>query len=191
MSRKAAAFLDRDGVINRKAPEGQYVTRWDEFDILPGAVEAITLLNRAGLAVIVATNQRCVAKGLLSEVELKRLHGRVFDHFTAAGATIDAIYYCPHDLDPPCRCRKPRPGMLFDAAASYGIDLQASWMIGDSEIDVLAGKAAGCKTVRLTGAVPTGSPVEFASARDQADVLAFSLLEATRTILAAGLEGKS
>jgi D-glycero-D-manno-heptose 1,7-bisphosphate phosphatase len=191
MTRKAAAFLDRDGVINRKAPEGQYVTRWDEFHVLPGAVEAITLLNRAGLSVIVATNQRCVAKGLLSEVDLKSLHQRLFDHFTEAGATIDAIYYCPHDLDPPCRCRKPAPGMLLDAAASYGIDLPASWMIGDSEMDVLAGKAAGCKTVRLLGLVPTGGPVEFASARDQADVLAFSLLEATRTILAAGLEGKS
>jgi D-glycero-D-manno-heptose 1,7-bisphosphate phosphatase len=185
-----AAFLDRDGVINRKAPEGQYVTRWDEFHALPGTVEAITLLNRAGLSVIVVTNQRCVAKGLLSEVDLKKLHQRMFEHFAEAGATIDAIRYCPHDLEQPCRCRKPAPGMLLDAAASYGIDLPASWMIGDSEIDVLAGKAAGCKTVRLLGALPTVDRVAFASARDQADVLAFSLLEATRTILAAGLEGK-
>jgi D-glycero-D-manno-heptose 1,7-bisphosphate phosphatase len=187
MTGRAAAFLDRDGVINRKAPDGQYVTRWHEFDILPGAVEAITLLNSAGLSVIVATNQRCVAKGLLSEVELKRLHQRVFDHFAEAGATIEAIYYCPHDLEPPCRCRKPAPGMLLDAAASYGIDLRASWMIGDSEVDVLAGKAAGCKTARLLGPMPTGRPFGFSNVCDQADILASSLLEATRTILAAGL----
>jgi D-glycero-D-manno-heptose 1,7-bisphosphate phosphatase len=190
MTGKSAAFLDRDGVINRKAPEGQYVTRWDEFHVLPGAVEAIALLNRAGLCVIVVTNQRCIAKGLLSEMDLKSLHQRVCDHFADAGATIDAIYYCPHDLEPPCRCRKPAPGMLLDAAVSYRIDLPASWMIGDSEMDVLAGKAAGCKTVRLLEPVPSGGPVEFVSAGDQADVLAFSLLDATRTILASVPEGK-
>src|SRR5712692_8148099 len=120
---KAAAFLDRDGVINQKATEGQYVTRWEDFHVLPGAVEAIAQLNRAGLSVIVVTNQRCVAKGLITEAELQKLHQQMLEYFAKACATIDAIYYCPHGLEPPCLCRKPAPGMLLEAARAHGLDL--------------------------------------------------------------------
>src|ERR1700737_217915 len=104
---KRAAFLDRDGVINRKAGEGQYVTRWEEFHFLPGAAEGISLLNRAGWRVIVVSNQRCVAKGLLTTNELEAMHRRMCDHLAAAGAKLDGIYYCPHEKDPACSCRKP------------------------------------------------------------------------------------
>src|SRR5713226_6467880 len=144
-----AVFLDRDGVINRKAPEGRYVTRWEDFHVLPGVVEAITLLNRAGFFVIVVTNQRCIAKGLMTAAELEEMHQRMTALLARAGATIDAIYYCSHEVEESCKCRKPAPGMMLDAARSHGMDLPASWMIGDSDIDVEAGKNAGCKTARL------------------------------------------
>jgi D-glycero-D-manno-heptose 1,7-bisphosphate phosphatase len=146
---KKAAFLDRDGVINRKAPEGQYVTRWEEMVFLPGTCEAIRRLNNAGYLVIVVSNQRCVAKGLITTDELEALHAQIRERFQAAGARIDAIYYCPHDTEPPCVCRKPQPGMLLEAAQKHDVNLAESWMIGDSEHDVEAGRNAGCKTVRL------------------------------------------
>ena len=183
MARKAT-FLDRDGVINQKAPEGQYVTRWEDFYLLPGVIEGIAQLNRAGLSVIVVTNQRCVAKGLITEANLQKLHRQMSEYLAQAGATIDAIYYCPHELEPPCRCRKPAPGMLLDAARSHDLDLVASWMIGDSDIDIQAGKNAGCRTVRLLQRQETGSETACSRALPgDADVVASSLLEAIRKIL--------
>ena len=173
-----AAFLDRDGVINRKAREGEYVTRWDEVQIVPGVAEAIALLNQAGVRVIVASNQRCVAKGLITIFELEVLHRRMCEAVASHGAKIDAIYYCPHETQPPCRCRKPQPGMLLDAARDQDIDLSASWMIGDSHADVEAGRNAGCKTALLAA--------RDESVKTNADIVARSLLEAIRQIL--GLE---
>lgn len=179
-----AAFLDRDGVINRKAPEGQYVTRWEDFHVLPGVVEGIEQLRQAGFSVVVVTNQRCVAKELITEADLQELHQQMTDYLAQAGAAIDAIYYCPHDVEPPCRCRKPAPGMLLDAAGRHGFDLAESWMIGDSDIDVQAGKNAGCKTARLLVAQETGSGPEGATTLScDADIVAPSLLEAVRQIL--------
>jgi len=162
-------------VINRKAPEGQYVTRWEQMDFLPGTSEAIRLLNKAGYFVVVVSNHRCVAKGLISASDLESMHGRMLHDFAAAGARIDAIYYCPHEMQPPCACRKPEPGMLLDAAREHQLDLSASWMIGDSTHDVEAGRRAGCKTARLIG--------EGNSVGDGADVIASSLLRATEKIL--------
>jgi D-glycero-D-manno-heptose 1,7-bisphosphate phosphatase len=170
-----AVFLDRDGVINRKPPEGQYVTRWEEMHLLPGVAPAIARLNRAGFRVIVASNQRCVAKELLTAVDLDSMHRRMCDALARDGATLDGVYYCPHEKEPPCSCRKPSPGMLLDAARDHQIDLTASWMIGDSEIDVQAGRNAGCKTARLLSGdeAPHGN----------VDVVARSLMEAIHQIL--------
>jgi histidinol-phosphate phosphatase family protein len=171
-----AAFLDRDGVINRKAPtEDEYITCWEEMLIFPGVVEAIALLNQADFLVIVVSNQRCVAKGLLTVEELNLLHQRMCSELAAAGAKIDGVYYCPHDEDPPCRCRKPEPGMLFVAAGEHGVDLGSSWMIGDSEKDVAAGRRAGCRTARILR--------PNVSADGNADLIARSLLEAVHQIL--------
>ncbi|HXZ30771.1 MAG TPA: HAD family hydrolase [Terriglobales bacterium] len=172
---KRAAFLDRDGVINRKAREGKYVTRWEEMQILPGVSDAIALLNRAGFRVIVVSNQRCVAKGLITTADLEALHRRLCEALARDGATIDAIYYCPHETQPPCRCRKPQPGMLLDAARDHDIDLGASWMIGDSKADVEAGKSAGCNTALLAGGER--------GAKEEAGTVAASLLEAVQRIL--------
>jgi D-glycero-D-manno-heptose 1,7-bisphosphate phosphatase len=179
-----AVFLDRDGVINRKAPEGQYVTRWEDFHILPGAAEGIAVLNRAGFSVIVVTNQRCIAKGLITAADLEKMHKRMVEFLAMAGATIDGIYYCPHELDASCQCRKPAPGMLLEAARSRGIELSASWMIGDSKIDVEAGRSAGCKTARLVAHNETLEEARRAAAAPRdADIVAPSLLDAIRQIL--------
>lgn len=179
-----AVFLDRDGVINRNAPEGQYVTSWEDFHILPGVVEGIALLNRAGFSVIVVTNQRCVAKGLITAADLEKMHQRMSEFLARAGATIHAIYYCPHETESSCTCRKPAPGMLLDAARSRSIELRASWMIGDSETDVEAGKNAGCKTARLTAMHDTFDEAERRLITpSQADIVAVSFLDVIREIL--------
>jgi len=170
-----AAFLDRDGVIIRKAKEGDYITRWDEVHLLPGVIEGMLKLHHFGFRVIVVTNQRCVGKGLISIPELEGLHRRLTETLAQQGGIIDAIYYCPHEkTNPPCLCRKPAAGMLLDAAKDHRIDLAASWMIGDSVTDVEAGRAAGCRTSLLTDNL--GSSTE-------ADVVATSLLEAVDRIV--------
>src|ERR1039458_1000765 len=170
-----AAFLDRDGVINVKAPEGQYVTRWEEVRFLPGVATAISRLNKSGFRVIVISNQRCVAKGLVTSAEVEALNQRICKELAGLGAVIDAVYFCPHDTEPPCDCRKPAPGMLLQAAREHQIDLGASWMIGDSEADVAAGKNAGCTTV-LIGR-------RESSTANPPDLFADSILDATEKIL--------
>lgn len=173
---KKAAFLDRDGVINRKMPDGQYVTRWEEIEFLPKVPEAISLLAKAGFYVLVVTNQRCVAKGLLTASELEKIHTRMCQELAAQGASIAEVYYCPHESDPPCGCRKPAPGLLLKAAREHAIDLQGSWMIGDSAIDVEAGREAGCKTIQIMD----GSSAE----ESQADLRAKTLFDAAKQMLA-------
>jgi D-glycero-D-manno-heptose 1,7-bisphosphate phosphatase len=174
---KKAVFLDRDGVINRKAPEGLYITRWEELQFLPGVAEAIALLTKAGFCVFAVTNQRCVAKGLLTVSELESMHKRMCQKLAAGGATITEVYYCPHETNTACSCRKPAPGMLLTAARAHEIDLTESWMIGDSDSDTEAGRKAGCKTVRISkGDDEPGS--------GDADILARSLLDAAHQVLA-------
>jgi len=171
-----AVFLDRDGVINRKAPtEDQYITRWEEMEILPGVAEAIAELNHAGFQVIIVTNQRSVAKGLITIAELESVHEQMCRHLASAGAAIQALYYCPHEMEPPCSCRKPEPGMLLQAAQEHNIELATSWMIGDSVKDVQAGQGAGCKTAQLID--------ENRLTGSSADIVASSLLDAAHKIL--------
>jgi D-glycero-D-manno-heptose 1,7-bisphosphate phosphatase len=171
-----AAFLDRDGVINQSAPEGDYILRWEDFHLLPGVIEAISLLNRSDYLVMVVTNQRCVSRGLLTIPALEDIHQKMSAQLLASGARIDAIYYCPHAAEPPCTCRKPLPGMLLSAAKDYNIALSNSWMIGDTDSDMEAGKCAGCRTIRIT---------KYSSAAVSASVQsAESLLAAVRKVLA-------
>ena len=169
-----AAFLDRDGVINRKLQGNGYVTCWEEMYFLPDVAKAIALLNRAGFRVIVVSNQRCVTKGLVTAGALEAIHQRMIEELAAKGAIVDGIYYCPHDKYPPCSCRKPAPGMLLAAAHAHEIDLAASWMIGDSQIDVEAGRNAGCRTARIL----TGGAATFNS-----DVVGASLLDTVEKVL--------
>ncbi len=171
-----AVFLDRDGVINRRPPQGDYVTRWEDLHLLPGTAEAIALLNRAGFLVIVVSNQRCVAKGLITASELESMHKRMCRVLAGEGATIDAIYYCPHEKQSGCACRKPASGMLLTAARAHKIDLGASWMIGDSDIDIAAGLNSGCRTIRLF--------TDDAIPKEKSDLTASSLRDAVGKIMA-------
>ncbi len=152
---KQAVFLDRDGTIN---VEKDYLYRPEEFEFIPGAVEAIRRLNRAGYLVVVVTNQSGVARGYYTDQEVHRLHRHIDQLLSQADARIDAWYHCPHHPSglPPynqlCSCRKPRAGMLEQAAADLEIDLSRSWIVGDKLVDVEAGIAAGCRPVLvLTG----------------------------------------
>lgn len=151
----SAAFLDRDGTL---IEDVDYLTEIARIRILPGAAETVRLLNTARVPVIVVTNQAGVARGYLTERKLLVIHQAFLDRFAAAGARIDAIYYCPHHPElgvPPyrrsCGCRKPAPGMLARAARDFGVDLAASMMVGDSPRDAGAGFAAGCGDVYYTG----------------------------------------
>ncbi len=177
-----AAFLDRDGVINRNAPDGGYTTRWEDFHFLPGVSEAIALLNRHNFLVIVVTNQRGVAKGLLSLATLEEIHTKMTAQLAATGARIDAIYFCPHGADQPCSCRKPSPGMLITAAQDHHISLPNSWMLGDSASDTEAGSQAGCKTIRITSD-PIAPQAANVGHNVAADFSADSLLSAVQKVL--------
>ncbi len=144
----AVAFLDRDGTINVKAPEGAYVTTPDAVELLPGAGEAIGRLNAAGVPVVVVTNQRGVALGHMTEADLSAVHRRLDELLAREGARVDRYEHCPHEKDS-CACRKPRTLMLERAARSLAVDPADGAMIGDAASDVAAGRAVGATTIRL------------------------------------------
>ncbi len=150
-------FLDRDGVINRKMPEGAWVTTPAEFEMLEGAAAAVATLNRRDIRVVVVTNQRGIAVGLYSEAELATIHTHMQSLLADEGARVDAIYYCPHDRES-CACRKPKPGMLLQAFEDFpGADPTNSLLIGDSLSDIEAGRAVGMPTVFIHGEASTRS----------------------------------
>lgn len=148
---KVAVFLDRDGTLN---VEKHYLYRYEDWEWLPGAVEAIKKFNQAGLLVLVISNQAGVARGLYAEADVKLLHGQVDGDLSRHGARIDAYYYCPHHPGfgdkRTCACRKPAPGLLWQAHKDWGIDLRRSCMIGDKADDVKAGDAAGVKSILVS-----------------------------------------
>jgi D-glycero-D-manno-heptose 1,7-bisphosphate phosphatase len=140
-------FLDRDGVLNRGLPDGGFVTRWEEFELLPGIADAIAKLNRLGRKVIVVTNQRCVALGLCTEAEVHGLHELLRHRLNREGAGLDAIYFCPHDVGK-CNCRKPLPGLFEQAFRDFpGANAGNSVMIGDSLSDIEAGSRLRMRTI--------------------------------------------
>lgn len=152
-NKQKAIFLDRDGTINKYVG---FLTDINEFELLDGVTEAIKMINESGYLAIVVTNQPVIARGEVSVEELQEIHNKMETLLGQAGAYIDDIFYCPHhphkgyegerpEYKIECECRKPKPGMLFAAAEKYNIDLSESWMIGDGENDIEAGKNAGCK----------------------------------------------
>jgi len=150
-------FLDRDGVLNRSLPSDRFITRWEEFELLPGVAGAIARLNRFGRKVIVVTNQRCVALGLCSETDLLALHERLQKELALQGAALDAIYYCPHDIGQ-CNCRKPLPGLFEQAFCDFpGANARNSVMVGDSLRDIEAGARLGMRTIFIDNAHNGGS----------------------------------
>lgn len=168
-------FLDRDGVLNRKAPPAQYITRPEELVILPGVEEAVAALNRAGRKVIVVTNQRGIALGLYSHDDLNRIHDKLRAQLAAHGGHLDAIYVCPHEAGQ-CNCRKPLTG-LFERAYRDFPDAtpESSVMVGDSLRDIEAGLRAGMATVFITG--ESTNSADDLRARSLAQLLIPSLSE--------------
>ena len=144
-----AAFLDRDGVLCRRAASHDYVKSPDEFAWLAGAREGVRRLNEEGWLVLVVTNQRGVARGLMSAGDVDAIHARAQRELAAAGARIDAFYVCPHADEDACGCRKPAPGLILRAAREWGVDLGASFLIGDDERDVEAARRAGVRAHRM------------------------------------------
>ena len=158
---KRGVLLDRDGVINRMVYDAEHGTvdspaHPEQFELLPGAADAVRALNRSGLPVAVVSNQPGVAKGKMTLALQEAITSKMHAELAAGGAHLDGVYYCLHhpDAELPeyrvrCECRKPRPGLLLRAADELGISLADSWMIGDGLTDVQAGQAAGCRTVWL------------------------------------------
>lgn len=144
-----AVFLDRDGTINVKAPEGAYVNRPEDVELLPGAAAAIARLNRAAVPVVLVTNQRWMSRpGERVEERYAATHARLVELLAREDATLDRAYHCPHAADS-CACRKPGAGMLLDAARDMGLDLRSTAIVGDAATDVLAGRVVGATTVLL------------------------------------------
>lgn len=172
-------FLDRDGVINRKAAEGQYIGDWSEFEILPGVESAIAALNHSGRHIIVLTNQRGIALGLYSCADVDALHARLQQHLAERGARIEAFYYCPHDKDQ-CDCRKPRTGLFQQAFRDYpNASPGNSLVIGDSISDIEAARNLKIPAIFIQGDPATRKPgAEKAAAL--AEAVSDSLAEAVQ-----------
>jgi len=157
-------ILDRDGTVNRASDE--FVKSPEEWQPLPGSLEAISRLNHAGFHVVLATNQSGLGRGLFDMAALNAVHSHMVKALAAAGGRIDAIFYCPHAPDEGCACRKPAPGLLHQIQERYGIDLKGVPYVGDSLRDMQAAQAAGCAPhLVLTGRHPDmsaeGLPPDF------------------------------
>jgi D-glycero-D-manno-heptose 1,7-bisphosphate phosphatase len=150
LKRRPAVILDRDGVLNIKAPRACYVTRPEQFAWVEGSLEAVRLLKEAGWLVLVVSNQAGIARGAMTQADLETVHAKMLADLAAVGVGIDQIYVCPHGWDEGCDCRKPKPGMLFSAQRDHSLDLSRTPFVGDDERDVEAGRAAGCPTILVT-----------------------------------------
>lgn len=187
---KPAVFLDRDGTL---IEERSYIVRPEQVRLLPGAGEAVRLLRAAGFACVVVTNQSAIGRGLITEADLHQIHAEMHDQLRQQGSVLDGLYYCPvapTTKDPTLiehPDRKPGPGMLLQAARELNLDLSASWMVGDTIGDVLAGRHAGCRGSIL---VRTGHAVaETIKSFDY--LLADNLAQAAAWIIKVSKEGST
>ena len=179
-NKRPCIFLDRDGVINRNMDSNPTT---EDFELLQNISEAIQKINKIDYLAVVVTNQPMIAKGFVTQEEVENTHKKMETLLGNDRAFVNAIYYCPHhpekgfegeipELKTDCDCRKPKAGMLLKAAKEMNIDLEKSWMIGDSERDLGAGKNAGCKTIYISD-----------KKSEQADFYAKDLLEAIEKIM--------
>ncbi len=147
MDRRKAVFVDRDGVLTREKLD--YVKTTAELELLPGVEGPLRRIQKEGFQIVVITNQSAVGRGFTTDEEMGRIHEKLRSELGKAGVYVDGIYYCPHTPEDKCTCRKPEPGLILRAANDLGIDVAASWMIGDKEIDLEAAERAGCRGVRV------------------------------------------
>jgi D-glycero-D-manno-heptose 1,7-bisphosphate phosphatase len=180
-------FLDRDGVINADSPD--YIKSWEEFRFLPGSLQALADLTRAGYDLIVVTNQSIIGRGMVASSVLERIHCRMCQTVELAGGRIHDIMFCPHRPEDHCRCRKPKPEMILEAGRRYDIDLSSTVMIGDRAKDVMCGKKAGCGAtiLVLTGDADT-TRQELEAAGIRADAEAADLASAAKMILSGRID---
>jgi D-glycero-D-manno-heptose 1,7-bisphosphate phosphatase len=183
---RAAVFLDRDGTL---VEERGYVDRLDLLSVFPWTADALRLLNRAGLATVVVTNQSAIGRGIIDEPFLGEVHRTLDERLAAGQARIERYYYCPHHPDAErveyrqiCRCRKPGPGLIEQACREMGLDPERSFMVGDRWIDVRAGRDAGVRTV-LVRTGHGGHEADSPPGDVQADAILNNLMEAVGWIL--------
>ena len=138
-----AVFLDRDGVLIENRPD--YVRDWSHVQILPRTLAALSGFQREGFKIVVITNQSAVGRGLLTLQTAQEINDRLVQVIKESSSWVDSVYMCPHKPEDQCDCRKPKPGLLLQAAQELLIDLQASWMVGDAWSDLIAGQAAGLR----------------------------------------------
>jgi len=178
---KKVIFLDRDGTINRDSPD--YIKCWEEFEFLPGSLEALARLTRDDCSLILITNQSAIGRAMVDLQTLEHTHSRLRATVAAAHGRIDDIFYCPHRPDEGCACRKPKPGLIRQACERHGIDPADSIMIGDSAKDILCGRNAGCA---MTILVRTGNGREaekvLAERHQSPDAVAADLMHAAEII---------
>jgi len=175
-----AVMLDRDGVINRERAD--YVKSWEEFELLPGALAALSRLASLAVPILVLTNQSAIGRGLVSLETVKAIHARLQALVNAAGGRIDGFYICPHHPAHGCGCRKPKPGLLLQAAAEFNFDLSASVFVGDSITDYQAAQAAGCPSI-LVASGRQGTQLKSLAANDSTMTLVPDLATAVSLLL--------
>lgn len=183
-----AVFLDRDGTL---IEDTGYPHKISQVRFMPGAAEAIRLFKTNGYKVVVVTNQAGVARGYFTEEAVKEVNEYLVCTLSAQGATVDAVYYCPHHAEGTveqyrneCHCRKPNPGMIEQAAIDLGIDLPNSFLVGDKDSDIEAGRSASCKTVLLA----SNGGEKRKPGQGMADYVASDLLDACRWICKLSVE---
>jgi D-glycero-D-manno-heptose 1,7-bisphosphate phosphatase len=186
-ARRAAVFLDRDGTINE---EVDFVKTPAELVLIPGAAEAVSRLNRAGLVACVISNQSGVARGFYTEDTLVGIHAKLERELAAVGGRIDRIYYCPHHptkgippYDVVCECRKPAPGMLLKGASEFDIDLSRSFVVGDRDVDIQVGKAVGATAILVLTGYGRKTLEEIVGTDIVPDLVASDITEAVTHIL--------
>ena len=158
MNKLKTVFVDRDGVINQERSD--YVKSISELEIYPNVAKNIKLLKDAGFLVIVITNQSAVNRGIVTHEMINQIHNSIQDHLKKYGTFLDGFYYCPHTPNENCNCRKPKPGLLQQAILELNIDLNSSWMIGDSDSDIEAADSIGCKAIKINDNFSLDNAVE-------------------------------
>ena len=158
MNKLKTVFVDRDGVINQERSD--YVKSISELEIYPNVAKNIKLLKDAGFLVIVITNQSAVNRGIITHEMINQIHNSIQDHLKKYGTFLDGFYYCPHTPNENCNCRKPKPGLLQKAILELNIDLNSSWMIGNSDSDIEAADSVGCKAIKINDNFSLDNAVE-------------------------------
>lgn len=175
-----AVFFDRDGTIN---PDPGYIRAPEDFSLFPETIPALRLLREHGYLLFVVTNQSGIGRGYFRHEDLAAVHRRMEALLLTGGITLDGIRYCPHHPDEDCDCRKPSPFMIQELARIHGVDLSRSWFVGDTPADVVSGRRAGCRTVRILGENEEERDPGVLQSRP--DIVVRSILDAARAVVKA------